>query len=167
MFGHESGISPDVSGRPVAFRASRKKSVGVAMTSRVGDARLLQDLRKLQRVAGQVAQMGHLRVHAEHVARIALADGHVPGVYLPIRQTLENAHPLGRDLDAPFLDQSLQVSHLLRAWVRIHIIGDEDIVFEQEAELGRAVGQLDGLGNDLVAARETFLAGAAPIEVQM
>jgi len=128
---------------------------------------LLENLWKLQCVAVQVAQVRNLGVHAEHLTRVLLADGHIPRMYFSVRQTLKDAHPLRRDLDASFLDQPPQVGCLLRTRVRIYVIGDKDVVFEQETEARRPVGQLDGLGNDLVAARETFLTGATPKEVKM
>src|SRR5581483_5792964 len=48
-----------------------------------------------------------------------------------------------------------------------HVIRDEVLILNEKAELRVLVRNLDGLGDDPIAPRQTFFASAAPKKIQM
>jgi hypothetical protein len=65
---------------------------------------------------------------------------------------LIDPRPLWSNFDAAFLDQAFEFVQLGRAAVRLEVIGDEDLIFEQEPKFWMAPGDLNGFGDDATTA---------------
>ena len=160
---------PNQNGRAIGRLPTEQRSIGWAHAGHhhVGRIGFAQNLWVLPGEAGDISEMRHLRIDAEDFPGVAFAQDDVPHQGLTARHILVNGRPLGRNLNAALLHESLERLEFRGIAVPLHKIGDEIIVFQEKAKVRVTLRQCDCLRDDAVAAAEAFFLRACPIEVEV